>query len=125
MTTNNRDDKFWLSAADEMQRALQLRPLDEEEAAREYAEATDAPLTDDEIEAAMEIVKARIPREPSYEERTDRPAGFAEMDKEVGEVCGMHRNEGEVDPEVEEEMRRQREAASEDDAETDADDDKP
>ena len=122
MTTNNRDDNFWADMADEMQRALHLRPLTEDEAALEYEQAPKAPISDEEIEAGLAMAKSLVPKEASYDERTKRSAGFSELDQEVGEVIGMHRHEGETDPEVEEEMRRKREEAlREDDKQNDED----
>lgn len=124
MTTNNRDDNFWADMADEMQRALHLRPLTEDEAALEYQQAPEVPISDEEIDASLAIAKSFVPKEASYDERAKRPAGYAELDQEVGEVIGLHRHEGETDPEVEEEMRRKRAEALREDEEQD-DEDEP
>ena len=64
-------------------------------------------------------VAVRVPREPSYNERTNKPS--SEIEKEVGEVVELYRNEGDLDPDVEEEMRRQREEALADDDEEEDD----
>lgn len=117
--TDPRDSKFWREMADEMQHAMHLRPLTDDEAAAEYDAAPELPMSDAEIEEAVRLAKSRVPVERSYAERTGSPAGSAEIDQEVGEVLGLHRNEGEHDPEVEEEMRRQREEALQDDEDED------
>lgn len=113
--TDPRNDKFWNETAEEMRRALHLRPLTDEEAAQEYDAAPEVPMSEDEIEAALRLAKSRVPIEPSYADRTGTPGTDADIEREVGEVLGMHRNEGEADPEVEEDMERKRKEALEDD----------
>lgn len=120
--TDPRDNRFWNEMADEMRRALHLPPLTDDEAAAEYDAAPDVPMSDSEIEEAMRLAKSRVPVERSYAERTSAPGPIKEIDQEVGEVLGLHRNEGEFDPEVEEEMRKRREEALKDDDEDEAGD---
>lgn len=98
---------------EEMRRALHLAPLTEEEAAREYDEAPEIPMSEDQVAEYARIAASAIPREPSYNERTLDPK--QEIEDEVGEMLGLYRNQGDVDPEVEEQMRRQREEALSDD----------
>lgn len=120
--TDPRDDRFWNQMADEMRRALHLPPLTDDEAAAEYDAAPDAPMSNAEIEEAVRLAKSRVPAERSYAERTRAPGPNEEIDQEVGEVLGLHRNEGEFDPEVEEEMRKRREEALQDNDEDEAGD---
>lgn len=115
--TDPRDDKFWNEMADELRRALHLRPLTDDEAAAEYDAAPELPMSEEGIKEAIRLAKSRVPVERSYAERTGGAAASEELDQEVGEVLGLHRNEGELDPEVEEEMRRRREEALRDDKE--------
>lgn len=118
-----RNDKFWREMKDELRDALDLRPLTDEEAERAYDEAEPVPFTEDQIAEFIKIASDTVPREPSYEERSGGTVTDSTIDQEVGEVLGMHRNEGDVDPDVEEEMRRQREEALQDDDEEEPDDD--
>ncbi len=111
--TDPRDDRCWNEMVREMRRALHLAPLTEEEAAREYDEAPEIPMSEDQVAEYARIAASAIPREPSYNERTLDPK--QEIEDEVGEVLGFYRNQGDVDPEVEEQMRRQREEALSDD----------
>lgn len=115
--TDPRDDQFWNEMGPEMRRALHLDPLSDEEAAREFDEAPELPLSEEQIAEFVRRAAGAIPREPSYKERTATPN--AEIDKEVGEVVELFRNEGDLDPDVEEEMRRQREEALADDDDDD------
>lgn len=121
--TEPRDHTFWNEMTREMRRALHLEPLSDQEAEREYDEAPELSLSEDEINAIARLAGSAIPREPSYTERTRRPN--RQVEDEVEEVLGLYRNEGELDPDVEERMRRQREEAladddeEEDDSETD------
>ncbi len=117
--TDPRDDQFWNEMEPEMRRALYLDPLTDEEAAREYDEAPEVPLSEEQIAEFARIAGSAVPREPSYNERTNKPN--AEIEKEVGEVVELYRNEGDLDPDVEEEMRRQREEALADDDEEEDD----
>lgn len=118
--TDPRDDQFWNEMEPEMRRALHLDPLTDEDAAREYDEAPEVPLSEEQIAEFARIAGSAVPREPSYNERTSKPN--AEIDKEVGEVVELFRNEGDVDPDVEEEMKRQREDALADDDDEEEDD---
>ncbi len=111
--TDPRDDRCWNEMVEEMRRALHLAPLTEEEAAREYDEAPEIPMSEDQVAEYARIAASAIPREPSYNERTLDPK--QEIEDEVGEMLGLYRNQGDVDPEVEEQMRRQREEALSDD----------
>jgi len=117
--TDSRDDRFWIEMSPEMRRALCLGPFSDEEATREYDHAPAVPLSEEQIAEAVRIATDAIPREPCYNERTATPN--AEIGNEVGEVCELLRNEGELEPDVEEKMRRQREEAlaDEDDEEED------
>ncbi|GEM_PF-3947886 len=115
--TDPRDDRFWNEMGDEIRRALYLAPLTDEEAAREYDEAPEVPLSEAQVVEFARIAASAIPREPSYNERTGDPK--REIEDEVDEVLGLYRNEGEADPGVEEQMRRQREEALSDDDEAD------
>ena len=110
-----RDDQFWNEMRPEMRRAMHLEPLSDEEAAREFDESPEVPLLAEQIAQYARIAAGAIPREPSYNERTTKLD--AEIDKEVGDVVELFRNEGDLDPDVEEEMRRQREDALADDEE--------
>ena len=107
--TEPRDERFWNEMGDEMRRALHLDPLTDEEAAREYDEAPEVPLSEEQIAEYARIADFAVPREPSYNERAGRPK--QEIEDEVGEVLGLYRNEGEADPDIEEQMRRQRDEA--------------
>ncbi len=118
-----RDNTFWNEMTDEMRRALHLNPLTDEEAEREYDDAPAVPMSPEQIAEYTKIASAAVPREPSYEDRIAGSKAIEDIDHEVGEVLGLHRNEGDLDPEVEEEMRRQREEAlSDDEDEGDEDD---
>jgi hypothetical protein len=117
--TDPRDDQFWNEMRPEMRRALHLEPLSDEEAAREFDEAPEIPLSEEQIAEFARLAARAVPREPSYNERTTKPK--AEIEKEVGEVVELYRNEGDLDPDVEEEMRRQREEALADDDEEEDD----
>ena len=111
-TNKRKDERFWRDMAVEMREALRLRPLTPAEAAAEYDAADDEPLTDEEIERYVRAACDRVPREGSYEERIGRAAEQRTLADEVSEVIGLNRNgngDG-FDPEVVEEMRRQREA---------------
>lgn len=115
--TDPRDDQFWNEMRPEMRRALHLDPLTNEEAARAYDQAPEVPLSEDQIAQFVRIASSAVPREPSYNERINKPS--EQLEEEVGEVLGLYRNEGDIDPEVEEEMKRQREEALSDDEEED------
>jgi len=116
-----RDDRFWNEMGDEMRRALHLDPLTDEEAAREYDEAPEVPLSEEQIAEYARFAGSAVPREPSYNELTAEPK--QEIEDEVGEVLGLYRNEGEADPDIEEQMRRQRDEALSDDDEDEGDED--
>lgn len=113
--TDPRDNTFWNEMTDEMRRALHLEPFTDDEAEREYDDAPEVPMSQEQIAEYAKIASSAVPREPSYEERTANSEAIEEIDQEVGEVLGLYRNEGELDPDVEEEMRRQREEALSDD----------
>lgn len=117
--TDPRDDQFWTEMRPEMRRALHLEPHSDEEAAREFDEAPEVSLSEEQIAEFARIAARAVPREPSFNERTNKPN--AEIEKEVGEVVELYRNEGDRDPDVEEEMRRQREEALADDDEEEDD----
>ena len=114
----NRDDQFWNEMVGEMQEALHLHPLTNEEAAREYQNAEPAPMTADDVDRYLSIAKSIIPKEPGYSAVTNLAEEVAEIDREV---VGMCRNEADEDPEVEDKMRRERERTIEE-AETEHDD---
>ena len=117
--TDPRDDQFWNELRPEMRRALHLDPLSDEEAAREFDEAPTVRLTEEQIAEYARIAAGDMPREPSYSERIGTPN--TEIDEEIGEVVELYRNEGDLDPDVEDEMRRQREEALADDLEEEDD----
>lgn len=120
--TDPRDNTFWDEMVGEMRRALHLCPLTDEEAEREYDEAPEVPLSEDQIAKYAKIAGSAVPRELSYEERTTSGETNKTIDQEVGEVRGLYRNEGDLDPDVEEEMRRQRKEALEGGEDQDDDD---
>lgn len=119
-----RDKKFWDEMKDQMRHALHLHPLTNEEAERAYDEAPDAPMTEERIAEFVKMASSSVPREPSYEERIGGTIN-QQIDQEVEEAIGLYRNEGEIDPEVEEEMRRQREEALEEDDQEEEDGQNP
>jgi hypothetical protein len=122
--TNARDNKFWNEMADHMRRALHLNPLTNEEAERAYDESPDVPMTEEQIAEFVKTACSSVPHEPSYKERISGTIN-QQIDQEVEESIGLYRNEGEIDPEVEEEMRRQREEALEEDDQEEEDGQNP
>jgi hypothetical protein len=112
-TNKRKDERFWREMAGEVQDVLRLRPLTLDEAAAAYAEATNEPLSDEEVDDLVELALGQMPREESYEERVGRASEQDTLAREVGEVIGFNRN-GDGDtfsPEIEEKIRRGREEA--------------
>ncbi len=119
--TAPQDERFWNEMANEMRRSLHLHSLSEEEAQAEYDSAEDLPLSEAEIEAAVRLATSHLPVEPSAAERAMSSGKDEKIDHEVGEVIGMYRNEGDIDPEVEERLRGIREEALGDGADEEQD----
>jgi len=113
--TDQSDNRFWEAMVPEMQEAMHLRPYTSAEAEWEFDEAPAVPLSEDDVNRYAEIALSGIPREPSYAERTASSDSDSPIDAEVQELQGMFRNQGELDPEVEEEMRRKREESQDHD----------